>query len=434
MALDTITLHGEILTPVTNVPAVGSVTFKITQELRDNADNITYSPMTFTAVLDANGEFSVVLPVTDDPTVTPLDWSYWVYVDTDIWNSGVFYMQLPSSLGPVAEFADIIPVVNNGSSCTPDGTACAPIGLVGAIEAALDDLQEEVTDLQEQILGLVVSVNGQTGVVLLDAADVGADVVGAALAVQNALTVLIDNIDASQIVSGTLSHLRLGGDIPENSLVSFNRPTLVDPPTASDMWRWTYNGNRVAYINEFACFRARGLDQIQTVARFMSHVNRDGTTLPIFQVSLSDALTHLFEVRADGNILASGSLSMLPTAATAVTFVAAGAANAALINDGNVINTGAPYPVTTTLEAANRRVHLDGSMANTSGVSIPAQTTLFTVDPAHRPTAWAQFTVRTSNNLACRATVKGATGAVCLDQALIAGATVSFDGANWRKS
>lgn len=226
----------------------------------------------------------------------------------------------------------------------------------------------------------------------------------------------------------------LRSEIGESGTVVFNRPTLVDPPSAADMFQWTYEGNRVAYINEFACFRARGLDQVQTVARFMSHVNRDGTALPIFQVSLSNAATHLFEVRADGSILASGALSMLPTAPVAVTYVAAGAANAALINDGNVLNTGAPYPVTTTLEAANRRVHLDGSMANTSGVSIPAQTTLFTVDPAHRPTAWEQFTVRTSNNLACRVTVKGATGAVCLDQALAAGATVSFGGANWRKS
>ena len=415
MALDTITLHGEILTPVTNVPAVGSVTFKITQELRDNADNITYSPMTFTAVLDVNGEFSIVLPVTDDPTVTPLDWSYWVYVDTDVWNSGVFYMQLPSSLGPVAEFSDILPTVSSGPGCTPDGTACAPIGLIGAIEAALDDLQGEVTDIVVDLASLTIVVQGQG----------------------DAITTLqfeIDNIDAAQIVSGVLSYLRLGGNIPENDLVAFNRPTLVSPGTASDMWQFRYNGVRVTYANEYGALRVRGIPDTQTPARFMSHVTHDGTTQATFQVSLSDALTHLFQVLANGSILGPGGLSMLPTAATAVNFVAAGAANAALINDGNVINTGAPYPVTTTLEAANRRVHLDGSMTNTSGVAIPAQTTLFTVDAAHRPTAWVQFTVRTSNNLACRATVKGATGAVCLDQQLIAAGTVSFDGMNWLKS
>lgn len=430
MALNTIDVHGEILAPVTNTPASGSVKFKITQVLRDTVSNIIYAvPTTFTATLDVNGEFTITLPVTDDPDVTPLNWAYWVYVDTDVWNPDPYYIQLPSALGPVAEFADLIPLDDPGT-CTPDGTACAPVSVLGEIA----EMQQEIEDIQAEILGLVISVNGQTGVVLLDAADVGADVAGAAADVEAALTILINNIDASQIVSGTLDYQRLGGVIAENLSVVFGRATLVNPGTAADVWQWQYNGVRVTYINEYGALRVRGIPDTQIPARFMSHVTRDGTSLATFQVSLSDAVTHLFQVLADGSILASGGLSMLPTAAVGVTFVAAGAANAALINDGNVANTGAPYPVTTTLEAANRRVHLDGSMANTSGVSIPAQTTLFTVDAAHRPTAWVQFTVRTSNNLACRVTVKGATGAVCLDQGLIAAATVSFDGMNWRKS
>jgi hypothetical protein len=388
MALNTIDVHGEILAPVTNVPAVGTVQFRIRHELRDTVDNIIYSPITYTATLDVNGEFTITLPVTDDPDVTPLDWSYWVYVDTDVWNPDPFYLQLPSALGPVAEFADLLPLTTG--SCTPDGTACAPISVIGEVDALAADLA--------------------------------------------ALSVQLNNIDASQIVSGTLSYQRLGGDIAEADTVVFNRPTLVDPPTAADVWQFQYNGQRVTYLNEYDCLRVRGLDLVQTAARFMSHVNRDGTTLPIFQVSLSNGTTHLFQVLANGDIQASGGLSMLPTGALAVTFNAAGAGNAATINDGNVVNTGAPYPVTTTLEAANRRVHLDGSMANNSGVAIPAQTTLFTVDAAHRPTAWVQFTARTSTNLACRVTVKGLTGAVCIDQSLAAAATLSFDGANWRKN
>lgn len=430
MALNTIDVHGVILAPVTNVPAVGSVKFKITQVLRDTVSNIIYAvPTTFTATLDGNGEFTITLPVTDDPDVTPLNWAYWVYVDTDVWNPDPYYIQLPSALGPVAEFADLIPL-DDPRTCTPDGTACAPVSVLGEIA----EMQQEIEDIQAEILGLVISVNGETGVVLLDAADVGADVAGAAADVEAALTILINNIDASQIVSGTLDYQRLGGVIAENLSVVFGRATLVNPGTAADVWQWQYNGVRVTYINEYGALRVRGIPDVQVPARFMSHVTRDGTTLATFQVSLSDATTHLFQVLANGDILGPGGLSMLPTGAVAVTYNAAGAANAATINDGNVANTGAPYPVTTTLEAANRRVHLDGSMANTSGVSIPAQTTLFTVDAAHRPTAWTQFTARTSNNLACRVTVKGATGAVCLDQALAAGATVSFDGANWRKS
>lgn len=147
MALDTIDVHGEILAPVTNVPAVGTVTFKIVQELRDNVANIVYSPQTFVATLDVNGEFTITLPVTDDADITPTNWSYWVVVNTDIWYSGVYYLQLPASLGPVAEFADLIPTFINGASCTPDGTMCAPIGLVGQV----DELEQDVENLEAAI-------------------------------------------------------------------------------------------------------------------------------------------------------------------------------------------------------------------------------------------------------------------------------------------
>lgn len=119
MALNTIDVHGEILAPVTNTPASGSVKFKITQVLRDTVSNIIYAvPTTFTATLDGNGEFTITLPVTDDPDVTPLNWAYWVYVDTDIWNPDPYYIQLPSALGPVAEFADLIPL-DDPRVCTP---------------------------------------------------------------------------------------------------------------------------------------------------------------------------------------------------------------------------------------------------------------------------------------------------------------------------
>jgi hypothetical protein len=242
-------------------------------------------------------------------------------------------------------------------------------------------------------------------------------------------------IDASQITSGVLPFARLAGTIAENqTVVLWNRPTLADPPNAEDSWQWRYNGVRTVYGNEYNLLRVRGVPDDQVPARFMSNFARDGLTTAIMQATLSDAASHLFQVLGNGDILAAGSLSMLPTAPVAVTFNAvAGTANAATITDG-AAGSGTPYPVTTTLLAADNRVHLDGSLTNPTGVSITAQTTLFTVAAAHRPTAWVQFTVRTSTNLACKMTVKGATGAVCIDQALAAGATLSVDGANWRKA
>lgn len=109
MALPTVTVHGEIVTPVTNIPAVGTVQFRIIQELRDIVDNITYSPQTFTATLDINGEFTIVLPATDSPDVLPLNWAYWVNVSTNAWNPEPYYVQIPFAPG-VTEFVDLLPI------------------------------------------------------------------------------------------------------------------------------------------------------------------------------------------------------------------------------------------------------------------------------------------------------------------------------------
>lgn len=108
MALTTVTVHGEILDPDGLTPAVGTVTFRTLIELRDVVDNITYTPATFTATLDVNGEFTIVLPATDNPDITPLNWIYQVYIDTTTWTR-TQYVQLPFTPG-VTEFADLVPL------------------------------------------------------------------------------------------------------------------------------------------------------------------------------------------------------------------------------------------------------------------------------------------------------------------------------------
>lgn len=123
MALTTVTVHGIILEPVTNVPAVGTVQFNTLIELRDVVDNIVYAPMTFTATLDLNGEFTIVLPATDNPDVTPLNWVYQVWINTDILNA-VQYFQIPFSVG-ITEFADLTPL--DFDPCVSQVPASTPI-------------------------------------------------------------------------------------------------------------------------------------------------------------------------------------------------------------------------------------------------------------------------------------------------------------------
>ena len=261
------------------------------------------------------------------------------------------------------------------------------------------------------------------------------DAIDAEIAVINgqidALQAQVTNIDAAQITTGVLPYQRLAGTVPENdTVVLYNRPTVVTPGTALDSWRWLYNGIRTVYGNEFNLLRVRGVPEDQVPARFMSNAARDGLTTPIAQASFSDASSHLFQVLGNGDILSTGGLSMLPTAPVPVTFNGvAGTANAGAVSDGST--TGTPYTVNTVLEASDNRVFLDGTMATTS-VSITAQTTLFTVTAAHRPTAWTQRAGRTSTGLAVRITIRP-DGTVVIDQALASLATLSFDGVNWRK-
>lgn len=177
MAIQSINVHGEIL-EADLTPAVGTVTFRIIQELRDTVDNIILTPTDFVATFDVNGEFTITLPTTDNPDITPLDWSYQVFVSTTAWREK-FYIELPFALGPTAEFADLIPL-DDPVDCTPDGTACAPISLVGQVTTLEADMasaeanivtlqgqmataQADITSLQATEGALVATVNIHTG-------------------------------------------------------------------------------------------------------------------------------------------------------------------------------------------------------------------------------------------------------------------------------
>lgn len=400
MALTTVTLHGQILELDGLTPAVGTVTFKTLIELNDIVDNVTYSPSTFVATLDVNGEFTIVLPATDNPDLVPASWVYQVYISTATWQA-TRYFQIPFQLGTV-EFADLVPL--DYDPCNPaDLNPPEPFDLSLFVLKSGDTMSGNLT------INASLGVTG-TGTF---GTEVSTPLVTASLV--NATNVITQGFAAT---------------IAETNTATVDRATLVNPGTAADVWQFRYNGTRVVYGNEYNCLRVRGIPDVQVPARFMSHNTRDNTTLPTFQVGLSDATTYWFQVLADGNILARNSLSMLPDTPLAPTFTASTAA-AALISDG--ASTGAPYSLTTTLHASDNRVYMDGAVVNSSGVSIPGGTVLFTIAAAHRPANWVQFNERTSTTLSARVTVRP-DGTVRLDQALAAGATCSFDGLNWRKN
>src|SRR5690349_764670 len=155
MAIVTITVNGEILDLDNSTPAVGTVTFKTLTELRDTVDNIVYEPAIYTVTLDVLGQFTVNLPATDSPDITPTGWLYQVYISTTTWRE-TFYISLPTTLAPAVDFADLTPVEpDDGTGCTPDGTACAPISLVAevaALEGDITGLEGDITALEGQVV------------------------------------------------------------------------------------------------------------------------------------------------------------------------------------------------------------------------------------------------------------------------------------------
>jgi hypothetical protein len=121
MALVTISVHGHIQNPAGPTNATGTVTFRILHELRDTVANVIYAPHDYVATLVA-GAFTIVLPTTDNPDISPLNWVYQVWVDTNVWDE-LFYVRLPVAAGPVAELADLARL--DYDLCTGEVTAQA---------------------------------------------------------------------------------------------------------------------------------------------------------------------------------------------------------------------------------------------------------------------------------------------------------------------
>lgn len=124
MALVTIPVHGQLLDLDGLTPAVGTVTFRTLVELNDLVANVTYPPADFVATLDGTGQFTINLPTTDNPDITPLNWVYQAYISTTNWRETI-YFQLPFAPG-TTEFADLERLDYDPCAGVIAGTPVAP--------------------------------------------------------------------------------------------------------------------------------------------------------------------------------------------------------------------------------------------------------------------------------------------------------------------
>jgi hypothetical protein len=149
----------------------GTVTFTAHRALT-GADTVM-PPFTITAAADAGGEFTVILPATNDPAWLPADWAYSVVVHAGGGARGSLQLDYQNASVELADLLQIDGAAEPGVSYVP----LNEVGVAGGV-AELDDDGDVIDADGNKVAGggggAVDSVNGQTGVVVLAASDVGA--------------------------------------------------------------------------------------------------------------------------------------------------------------------------------------------------------------------------------------------------------------------
>lgn len=153
--LSTITVTGKYVNFL-GTPIAGQVKF-ITSVMLINADADTHIvPTSVTATLDANGEFSVVLPISDDPDIDPALFTYTV---EEAFSGGRTYLvTLLGSLTPSVDITDLRPL-DTVATLFEDAIAR---GIWNTLEPRVEDIEDYLAD------GLVAPYNYQNFSLLFD--------------------------------------------------------------------------------------------------------------------------------------------------------------------------------------------------------------------------------------------------------------------------
>ena len=115
-SLSTCTIAGTYVDLLGN-PVRGSLVIEPQTIIKEKADNKIIMPVHINKVLDANGSFSTVLPVTTDTDVTPQPF---IYTITENFTGGrTFQISLPLSVaGTTQNLADLLPAVSSAEAAS----------------------------------------------------------------------------------------------------------------------------------------------------------------------------------------------------------------------------------------------------------------------------------------------------------------------------
>lgn len=113
-SLQTATITGTYV-DLSGNPVRGSITFTANTILKETAANVIIIPVVIVKEFDANGSFTITLPCTNDPDVTPEPFAYAI---TENFTGGrSFGIGLPISIaGTTINLADVLPALPSGEA------------------------------------------------------------------------------------------------------------------------------------------------------------------------------------------------------------------------------------------------------------------------------------------------------------------------------
>lgn len=160
---DTVPVRGKYVY-LNGAPAAGFVQFAGKIVAVSDSTNTIIMPATITATLDANGQFEVNLPATNDPNIQPNGFTYTVTEQLSGGYGRTYDIDVPlEAVGSGVDLSEIAPV------SPANGSPTAFVTLT-----AYEELSQRVSTLEDNSGAAgVTSVNTRTGAVTLTKTDVG---------------------------------------------------------------------------------------------------------------------------------------------------------------------------------------------------------------------------------------------------------------------
>ncbi|MGW0136232.1 hypothetical protein [Streptomyces sp. NPDC003299] len=271
--ITTVTVFGRYI-DFTGTPMQGTVTFTPSQRYVTNpgADVLIFSAP-LVATLDSDGAFSIEVPATDDPDVTPQGFT-WQVVETFNRKAGRTFsiavpMDTPEPGIDLVTVAPVLPADNVSYIVTSIDGETGTVDLTGKYAPLNEDGKIPVENLPAISSG-VASVNGESGIVSLGAEDVGAlPIIGGTLG--GGLTItggsqLVQVVPAAPGVSSLGRYsIKIGSSFEggENTFDSTGRLELESYQKAQHL---TGSGGSYAHYGEVIRIRSRKHNSKQMIA------------------------------------------------------------------------------------------------------------------------------------------------------------------------